>query len=195
MNHPTEREESVSYQEAAATEVACRLLAAVPGMTRMKLMKLMYIIDQAALLRWGYAITGDEYVAMAHGPVLSQTYDNIRERPEAIVARFGALTTWASHIDSSKGNAVALRAPCDFAALSEAEVGLVEEVIAKHGRMTAKQLQDHTHTFPEWSDPSPEKAKDISIRDILEKNGVPEDDATGIVDDIHAFAMMERVFS
>ncbi|MDE2979916.1 MAG: hypothetical protein OXU74_01865 [Gemmatimonadota bacterium] len=79
--------------------------------------------------------------------------------------------------------------------MSEAEVGLVEEVIAKHGRMTAKQLRDHTHTFPEWSDPSPEKTKDISIRDILEKNGVPENDAAGIVDDINAFAMMERVFS
>lgn len=72
----------MSYQEAVATEVACRLLAAIPGMTRMKLMKLMYIIDRAALLRWGYAITGDEYVAIEHAPVLSQTYNNLRERPE-----------------------------------------------------------------------------------------------------------------
>lgn len=185
----------MSYQEAAATEVACRLLAAVQGMTRMKLMKLMYIIDQTALLRWGYSVTGDAYVAMEHGPVLSQTYRNVRDRPEAIVARYGELTMWASHIDSSEGNEVALKAPCDFAALSEAEIGLVGEVIAKHGRMTAKQLRDYTHTFPEYSDPSPAKVKDISIRDILEKNGVPEDEATGIIEDMEAFAQAERVFS
>lgn len=183
------------YKEAAATEVACRLLAAVRGMTRMKLIKLMYIIDQTALLRWGYSVTGDEYLAMKHGPVLSRTLNNIREQPEEIVGRYGELTVWASYIDSSKERAVTLRARPDLEALSDAEIELVEEVIAQHGHKSAKQLRDFTHTFPEWSDPSPAKVKSISIRDILEKNGIPEDEATGIIDDINAFTMMDRVFS
>ena len=133
----------------------------------MKLIKLMYIIDRTALLRWGYSVTGDAYVAMKHGPVLSRTLNNIREQREE----------------------------SDFGALSEAEIELVEEVVAQHGHKSAKQLRDYMHTFPEWSDPSPARVKSISVRDILEKNGISEDEATGIIDDINAFTVMDRVFS
>lgn len=179
----------MSYQEDAATEVACRLLARVRYMTRLKLMKLMYIIDQAALLRWGYSVTGDWYIAMAHGPVLSQTYENIRQQCEETAP------IWTSHIDSSCERAIRLKAICDFAVLSKAEIGLVEEVISEYGNKSAIWLRNHTHKFPEWSNPSPNRAKSITIHDILVKNGVPEDEALITIEGIEAFSMMDQAFS
>ena len=125
--------------------------------------------------------------------MLSLTYDNIKESSERQMARYGDITLWTSYIDSDVGNNVSLRKPCDFAELSEAVIGLVEEVITKHGHKTPGQLRAYTHRYPEWSNPSPDNVKDISIRDLLVKNGVGEDDATGIIEDMEAFALAERV--
>jgi len=50
-------------------------------MSYLKLIKLLYIIDREALLRWGRPLTGDRYVSMDHGPVLSQTLNLITEEP------------------------------------------------------------------------------------------------------------------
>ena len=48
-------------------------------MEYIKLIKLMYLVDRAALNERGWPISTDVYVSMAHGPVLSRTYDLIRE--------------------------------------------------------------------------------------------------------------------
>jgi len=44
-------------------------------MSYMKLIKLMYLADREALLRWGRPISTDRYVSMDKGPVLSRVLD------------------------------------------------------------------------------------------------------------------------
>lgn len=39
----------------------------------MALLKMLYIVDRKSLKESGFPITGDTYVAMKHGPVLSRT--------------------------------------------------------------------------------------------------------------------------
>ena len=46
-------------------------------MSYMKLIKLLYLADREALLRWGRPITFDAYVSMDRGPVLSSVLDLI----------------------------------------------------------------------------------------------------------------------
>ena len=56
------------------------LLKADPNhsMSRLRLLKLLYIADRESLTERARPITGDYPVAMDHGPVLSNTYNLIK---------------------------------------------------------------------------------------------------------------------
>src|ERR1700730_3643333 len=71
-----------SFNEAKATQAAARLLMLRGGrMKYLKLIKLLYIADREALLRWGKPITTDRYVSMKEGPVVSNIYNLIGSEP------------------------------------------------------------------------------------------------------------------
>src|SRR3989304_7235844 len=91
------------FNEAKATQAAAMLLKMRGGtMSYMKLLKLLYLADREALLRWGRPISTDVYVSMDHGPVLSKTLDMINEGPDT------GGRIWAEYISSSSNYEVTL---------------------------------------------------------------------------------------
>jgi hypothetical protein len=73
------------FDERKAAQVAGRLISQGGGeMNYMALLKLLYLIDREALLRWGKTITGDKIVAMKHGPVLSRIFDLISQKKQGL---------------------------------------------------------------------------------------------------------------
>jgi uncharacterized phage-associated protein len=70
------------FNEAKATQAAAQFLR-LRGekMSYVKLIKLLYLADREALIRWGRPITPDRYVSMDIGPVVSRIYDLIRDEP------------------------------------------------------------------------------------------------------------------
>ena len=72
------------FNERRATEAAARFLKLRGGrMSYLKLIKLLYLLDREALLRWGRPVTTDRYISMDNGPVVSRIYDLIRRRAGA----------------------------------------------------------------------------------------------------------------
>src|SRR5688572_28382921 len=73
------------YDERKTTAAAAFLISIAKArqIKYIRLIKLLYMADREAWTRYGRPITGDTYVAMEHGPVLSQTYDQIRAEGEA----------------------------------------------------------------------------------------------------------------
>lgn len=70
------------FNERRATEAAARFRKLRGNrMSYLKLIKLLYLLDREALLRWGRPVTTDRYVSMDNGPVVSRVYDLIREEP------------------------------------------------------------------------------------------------------------------
>ena len=66
------------FNEAKATQAAACLLKLRGGqMSYLKLVKLLYLADREALLRWDRPITTDRYVSMDNGPVLSRVLNLI----------------------------------------------------------------------------------------------------------------------
>ena len=64
------------YDEIKATQVAAYFLSKFNNrISKLKLMKLMYIADRESFRICGEPITYDAYCSMPHGPVLSKTYD------------------------------------------------------------------------------------------------------------------------
>ncbi|MCX6915882.1 MAG: Panacea domain-containing protein, partial [Verrucomicrobia bacterium] len=67
----------------------------------MKLIKLLYLADRTALLRWGRPITTDTYVSMDRGPVLSRVLDLATDEDLP-----GQTSIWAKHITEPEHYAV-----------------------------------------------------------------------------------------
>ncbi|HTH08426.1 MAG TPA: Panacea domain-containing protein, partial [Acidovorax sp.] len=62
-------------ERKAAQAAACLLHKAGGSLSVLKLMKLMYLAERRSLKKYGDTITGDAFVSMPHGPVLSMTYN------------------------------------------------------------------------------------------------------------------------
>src|SRR5438874_3425080 len=130
-------------------------------MPYIKLIKLLYLADREALLRWGRPITTDRHVSMPKGPVLSQIYDLIRLEPEPGIASF-----WRDHIETIPGWSVQITSDPSNEELSRAEESLLDEISTKHGSKDRWQLVRETHDLPEWVDPCGSSLP-IQYRDIL----------------------------
>src|SRR5947209_9382019 len=64
-------------QKKAAHAAAVFLRLHGRKMSYLKLIKLLYLLDRTALDRWERPVTGDRYVSMKLGPVLSNVRDLI----------------------------------------------------------------------------------------------------------------------
>lgn len=153
-----------NFNERKAVQVAARLLAHNGGeMNYMALMKLLYLVDREALLRFGRPVTGDQVVAMRHGPVLSRVFDLVSQKkqrlPKSLWHRF--IPRPSAYVYTVRFSGVP-----DASGLSEAELALTDEVFARHRDKTEWELVEFTHELPEWSDPK-RTAKPIPFEAIL----------------------------
>jgi Protein of unknown function (DUF4065) len=86
------------HPEKAVEAAAVLLKLHGKPMKYLGLLKMLYIADRVALKRMEQPITGDHYVSMDYGPVLSGVYDMIKGKPVD-----DALPLWSKFI--SPGNA------------------------------------------------------------------------------------------
>ncbi len=177
------------YREEKATQAAARLLELRGApMSHLKLIKLLYLVDREALVRYGRPVTYDSYFSMPHGPVLSFTLDRINE-PE-----FSQGAYWHRYIGPKQNNEIGLASasiPNDQ--LSPAEEELIGTVFEKFGRMTRWELRDYTHTLPEWQDPRG-SSRPIDPADILRAEGFADDDIREITAGLEALAIADTLF-
>lgn len=78
------------FNEKKAIQIAAVFVKRVGVINYVKLIKLMYLSDRKALLNWERPITGDSYLSMNKGPVLSRTLNLIKENQpsESLWAEF-----------------------------------------------------------------------------------------------------------
>jgi uncharacterized phage-associated protein len=139
------------FSEERVTHMAAYLLKKEGGrMSYLKLLKLLYLAERKAMAKWGESISGDHFVSMPHGPVLSQTYDLIQGTSEA-------LSPWQKMIQDKDNYEVSLRHDIvidDLDELSPSEIKILEETFDEFGHMGRFQIRDYTHdNCPEWEDP------------------------------------------
>lgn len=172
------------FDEVKATQAAAFFLARRGGrMHYLKLIKLLYLADREALLRWGTTITTDRHVSMDHGPIVSKIYSLITEdKPKP---------SWSEYISAPLGDyEVELRKPAVSDRLSGAEEKLMDEIHEKFGHQNRWAIVDYLHTLPEWKDPQGSSLP-ISIRDILKAGGEDEEEIRAVLKELHAIAAAE----
>ncbi len=175
------------FDSEKVTEAAALLLNLRGGrMHYIKLLKLLYLADREALQEWGIPISHDNYVSMDHGPVLSQTYNLIRD---------GASEFWSEHISPPFGDwEIELKGPPPARRkLSRAEDALLRRIYEVHGHSNRWRLIDYVHTLPEWHDPKGSSVP-IQIEEILQALGEPEESVSAIVSELkHERKIEERL--
>lgn len=142
------------FLEARVTQMAAYLLGKTEGrMAYIKLIKLLYLAEREAMAKWGESVSGDHFVSMPHGPVLSQTYDLIKGS-----ALSEETSPWNTLIKGEANYEVSLRQTVDsnnFDDLSLSELKILDQVFEDFGHMSRFEIRDYTHdNCSEWEDPN-----------------------------------------
>lgn len=180
-----------TFNERKATQAAAYFLKLAGGrMNYMLLIKLLYILDRRALLKWGRPVTGDTYFSMKFGPVLSEVLELVTEMPEP-----NDIGYWASHISEPSAYTVKLRKNPGDDDLSEAEESIIEAVFEKYGHYDRFKLADLLHKIlPEWK-PVQSGRIPITYTDILKAGGKSPKQISAIEKDIETLASLRSRFS
>jgi hypothetical protein len=176
---------SHSFNEKKATQAAVRLLERSGGSTpMMTLVRMLYLADREAILRWGRPITGDRFVFLRRGPVLIQVLDLLTEGGEPQAAP----SPWAARIRHRDG-AVAFDGAGDDPQLSDEEREVLDEVARQHGDKAPGDLAGLTRLLPEWREPRngalPFTAQDIVAAHRRHRPAPPEADPEEVYLNIH----------
>jgi len=148
------------FDERKAKSAASVLLQQEGGrMPYIRLIKLLYLADRESIDRRGRPIVGGRYVSMKYGPVLSEVLDLVRT---------GGLE-WSEAVEKENHD-VLLKGGPDLGALSEEEIGILQEAVEVYRTLDRWKLCDFTHGLPEWKDPKG-SALDITPEDILRALG------------------------
>lgn len=147
-----------------------------------RLLKLAYMADRESLNRRGFTITGDRVFAMKNGPVLTRTYDLIRERDTRS-------REWSRFFTRTRFDLVLTEDP-GTGRLSRADMDLLDAVWDQHSDKDQWQLVEITHTFPEWKRHYHEgTSTEIPMDDVVNEVG-----HAGDLEDLATEAVMNRLF-
>lgn len=161
--------EAVNYKPIDLPRImqACAaLLKRAPGrsMSRMELLKRLYIADRESIRLSGHSISGDRHAALELGPILSVTYNMIKGKVAA--------EQWSRHFESS-GRDVILKHDPGIDELSSFDMQILDRISEQFKSYSAGQLSKFTHQFAEYkkNDPKGKTSKEIPFADILDAVG------------------------
>jgi uncharacterized phage-associated protein len=185
-------EPTAGFDQQRAIEAASTLLAwKGRAIEYLWLIKMLYLADREAILRWERPITYDAYTSMDNGPVLLTVYNMITGNVES--------REWKSFIVSYPKRS-AFRylvanngAPARIKKLSTAELELMREVYDRWGSHSWRELIEITHELPEWTDPGGGKSIPIALDYLLRKMNFSAGDIGRIQSEIKEEEALDEV--
>lgn len=170
-----------------ATQAAGVLLREEPThrMSRIRLLKLLYIADRESLRKTGRPITGDRAAAMRHGPVLSELYDCIK-------GTACHLATWQQFF-RSEGHNVEMTAEPTTHDLCRYEIETLQQVSRERRDKDEWEIVNETHGFQEWDDPG-DTSQPIGFESILRAVGWDAEETEKILAEARRDAEVDRLF-
>jgi len=182
------------FDETKTTQAAARFLRLAGGeLNYMLLIKLLYMLDREALLRWGRPVTFDTFYSMYLGPMLSTVHDLVTEPP---IPQEDSI--WNEVISSPGNYSVKLMKEIGTERLSEAEDELIDQLFAKFGgpyKDTPFDLVNLLHsTLPEWKKVEKGERLPLAIKDILLAGKKSAEDIQAIEDELEGLGIM-RMFA
>lgn len=182
------------FNEKRATQIACLLLQRRNGrMNILSLMKLMYLIDRKALVKWGWSLTDDDYYSMPRGMVLSKTYNLIHEEPIAEKPIDPtSLSYWKAFISAPQDYNVNLIDEPGLNELSQADIDLVNEIYEEFGHLNRFALVRIHHELPEWEE-TKKNSKFVDYEKVLQVSDKSEEEISEIIGEMDVLSQLEQI--
>lgn len=180
------------FNEKKTTQAALLFLNKSAGkMSYMKLIKWLYLADRHALVHWERPITGDIYVSMRRGPVLSNVLNLINdgEVPEGS-------SYWQKYIKTVENCEVKLKnilPEPELDELSKRERQLIDEIYEKFKDFDRWEMVNICHDMlPEWEDVV---WKPIEINTILNKEHIADNEIKRIQEEADNLAYVKKALA
>lgn len=153
-----------------------------------KLIKLLYLADKESLKNSTQTITGDNYVSMDNGPVLSKLYDLIKGK----YRKKDIQNLWDSRFIKDGYNLIAITERIPHGELSAFEMQILDRIYEQFKLESVTDMIEYVHNnCPEWKDP---KGSSVPIQpnEILESIGKSSEEIDWILAETQAFEEEER---
>lgn len=98
------------------------------------LLKILYFAEEKHLVKYARPITGENMIAMPHGPVPSYAYDSVKRSP--LNERYFTI---------EEGNVVTAQQPPNLDYLSMSDISCIDESISENSQLGFKQLKNKSH--------------------------------------------------
>ncbi|HZL37663.1 MAG TPA: Panacea domain-containing protein [Tepidisphaeraceae bacterium] len=160
------------FDTTKVTQAAAFLLKRHNGfITRIRLLKLLYIADRELIRETHRPLTGDNPVAMDNGPVLTKTYDLLK-------GQTSGCEFWSRYIQQIAPYTHKLIEDPGIAKLSKIELAKLDEVIQRYWWIDDDELSNITHGFAEWKRNEPPRGgrNFIPTEHVLEALGFGQGD-------------------
>jgi hypothetical protein len=145
-------------------------------------LKMLYIADRNSLIKWGKTITGDKFISMHNGPMLSRIYDLFK----GIGAKKNQ-QQWNEHFSELVNHSIRLLKDADIGVLSKREMETLEDARNYINSCAPRDVADWLHKeCPEWKDPGASSVP-INIRVILQNYGRTADEIETMEESNRAF--------
>lgn len=183
------------FDERKALDVACYFmkLHKLP-INYMKLLKYMYIYERNQILEHSSVTISDDYFSMKNGPVLSKTYDLIKE-----ITGESAKTSsiWHDYIIKSILDKFSLELTEEknaFPRLSKMDMLEIEKIFHQYKSNDQWEMSEISHTFPEWTQIQFGREQ-FSFSDIVNKSNKSEDMKQEIIEEIEYYKKFDELFA
>ncbi len=133
----------IRFNAEKAVEAVLYIVSRVKRPTFHTISKILYFADQKHIVKYGCFITGDEYVAMKHGPVPSATYDILK------YVRGDKTVCSAEHAKSllsiHKKFQISIYREANFDEFSDSDIECLDESIHENEHLNFDQLTTKSH--------------------------------------------------
>jgi len=173
------RKGNAMFDVKKSAQVAGVLLSLSPdkSLDRIKLMKLMYLVDRQSFIQYGATVSGDRLVSLPHGPGLSETLSALQGN----LAYLADFSRWVVIPQGSHEHSLLKGTELENAdLLSEADIEVIENVWKEFGHMENWELVDWTHdsrNCPEWQNPG-RSSNTITLDGLSLALGIDSDESS-----------------
>jgi uncharacterized phage-associated protein len=155
-------------------------------MSRLRLLKILYIADREALKEIGRPISSDTWVAMKNGPVLSRSYNVIKGEDVGS-------TEFNQYVDQ-QGHLLFLVKEPGKDQLNRFEIRKLHELSTRYRELDDWDIVEETHQFKEWIKNNPgESSRPIPLKDVLAAVDMPPERIEIVLRDAENVKSLERV--
>jgi len=160
----------MNYDPIKSIQASAVILKGHAGrISKLRLLKLLYIADRESIAETLSPLIADRVVAMDNGPVLSRTYDILKgedfESP-----------LWDRFIAKEGPRDLSLLEDPGVGRLSKYEIQKLNQVSERHWFDDDFEIVELTHLFDEWkrNKPSPRSSNPIPMEHILQALGISD---------------------